>query len=372
MYKRVLLLLISVVLATAAQGQDDITKKCKTCGKPLKECQYRGRHPRPDNKPDNKPASKPTKPTPTPQQAPAAKEGSIYITSDPSGAAVKLDGTFKGETPLTVEKQKPGNHTITFSKEGYESTTRSVTVIAGKQVGCDAALKKKSVPQQQTVQQPTEQSSSAATQTFTANGVLFKMIKVEGGSTGTFYMGETEVTQALWQAVMGSNPSYFKGQNRPVETVSWNDCKEFIGKLNALTGQNFRLPTEAEWEYAAKGGSKSRRYSYSGCNSEDDLELYAWYDKNAYYCGSSGGNSSHPDYGTHNVKTKRPNELGLYDMSGNVWELCEDLYSSSGSSRVLRGGSWGGYARDCRVSYRDYNDPSYRSDYNGFRLALSR
>ena len=210
-------------------------------------------------------------------------------------------------------------------------------------------------------------ATSSSVETFTANGVSFNMVRVGVGSTvRTYYIGETEVTQALWQAVMGSNPSNFKGSNRPVEQVSWNDCKEFIRKLNALTGKEFRLPKESEWEYAAKGGNKSHGYTYSGCNSDDALEQYGWYDKNAYDCGSS-----HPDYGTHAVKQKRPNELGIYDMSGNVWEWCEDLYSSSGSHRVIRGGSWGDDAGRCRVSNRHYFDPSFRDSYLGFRLALS-
>ena len=120
-----------------------------------------------------------------------------------------------------------------------------------------------------------------------------------------YYIGKTEVTQALWKAVMGNNPSYFEGENLPVECISWHDCKTFISKLNALTGKNFRMPTEAEWEYAARGGSKSRGYKYSGSNTLDDV---AWY----------SGNS---DSETHEVGTKSPNELGLYDMSGNVSEL---------------------------------------------------
>ena len=183
----------------------------------------------------------------------------------------------------------------------------------------------------------------------------------------TYSIGETEVTQALWKAVMGSNPSNFKGDNLPVEEVSWEDCQKFISKLNTATGKRFRLPTEAEWEYAARGGSKSRGYKYSGSNTIGDV---AWYHYNS---GSK----------THNVKTKQPNELGLYDMSGNVWEWCQDWcgsYSSgsktnptgpsSGSGRVYRGGSWYGYARDCRSSYRYYYTPSYRYRDLGLRLAL--
>ena len=199
---------------------------------------------------------------------------------------------------------------------------------------------------------------------YRVEGVSFKMIRVEGQGN-PFYIGETEVTQALWQAVMGSNPSRFKGSNRPVESVSWDDCKEFIRKLNSITGKSFRLPKEKEWEFAAKGGNKSHGYEYSGSNNIDEV---AWYDKNAYYCGWSIANFSHPDYGTHNVKTKRPNELDIYDMTGNVWEWCEDLYDTSSSRRVYRGGSWSTSAGG--LSYRNFSAPSYAGNYLGFRLAL--
>ena len=230
-------------------------------------------------------------------------------------------------------------------------------------------------------------------ETITVNGVSFTMIKVEGGTfrmgatseqgsdayngekpvhsvtLSDYYIGETEVTQELWEAVMGSNPSNFKGSQKPVEKVSWKDCKKFIKKLNRLTGKNFRLPTEAEWEYAARGGNKSKGYKYSGSNTIGNV---AWYTDNS---------SSK----THDVKTKSPNELGIYDMSGNVWEWCEDWHRpyssgsqtnptgpSSGSFRVLRGGSWSGSAKFCRVSRRNLNYPYYRFNYYGFRLALSQ
>ena len=234
-------------------------------------------------------------------------------------------------------------------------------------------------------------SSSASTRTFTANGVSFTMVQVPGGTftmgatseqgssdpyaderpthqvtLSSYSIGQTEVTQELWQAVMGNNPSRFKGSKRPVESVSWNDCQDFIRRLNSLTGQNFRLPTEAEWEYAARGG-RSGGTKYAGSNSIGDV---AWYDGNS-------GNT------THDVATKRANELGIYDMSGNVWEWCQDWYSdyssssqtnpqgpSSGSPRVLRGGGWYNDARYCRVSSRDCYGPGYRSDILGLRLAL--
>ena len=182
----------------------------------------------------------------------------------------------------------------------------------------------------------------------------------------SFSIGKYEVTQEEWEAVMGSNPSSFKGMKLPVEQVSWNDCQDFIRKLNQLTGKHFRLPTEAEWEYAARGGSKSRGYKYAGGN---DIGSVAW------YYGYSGSK-------THEVGQKQPNELGLYDMSGNVHEWCQDWYgsysgtsqtnptgSSSGSIRVIRGGSWFFNARNCRVSNRNDYSPDSRDGNLGLRLA---
>lgn len=233
--------------------------------------------------------------------------------------------------------------------------------------------------------------NTGTTQTFTVNGVSFTMVGVEGGTftmgatseQGTsdpydneypthsvtlsnFSIGETEVTQELWQAVMGSNPSSVSGTNLPVEIVSWNDCQTFIQKLNQLTGKNFRLPTEAEWEYAARGGNKSKGYKYAGSNT---LSEVAWYSENS---------SSK----THPVKQKLANELGLYDMSGNVYEWCQDWfgnYSSaqtnptgpaSGSYRVIRGGSCYDYASYCRVSIRFTGTPANCYTNLGLRLAL--
>ena len=224
------------------------------------------------------------------------------------------------------------------------------------------------------------------------DGICIEMVKVEAGTfmmgatsemkdsygwekpvhqvtlTNDYYMGKYEVTQALWQAVMGSNPSEYKGDNLPVETVSWNDCQKFISKLNSLTGRMFRLPTEAEWEYAARGGKESRGYQYSGSSNISDV---AWYDENS-------GSKTHP------VGTKQANELGIYDMTGNVWEWCSDWYSSyssssqtnptgsdSGSARVSRGGGWNCNASYCRLSVRFYYTPDFRLDILGLRLALS-
>ena len=185
----------------------------------------------------------------------------------------------------------------------------------------------------------------------------------------SFYLCKYEVTQVLWKAVMGNNPSRFKGNNLPVERVSWYDCQTFISRLNNLTGKNFRLPTEAEWEYAARGGNRSRGYKYSGSNT---LSEVAWFNDNS---GSK----------THSIGSKSPNELGLYDMSGNVSEWCSDwdgTYSSSsqtnpigpssGADRVSRGGSWYRNAGCCRSSYRSFSAPGNRSYHLGLRLALSQ
>ena len=239
-----------------------------------------------------------------------------------------------------------------------------------------------------------EGPTSPTTETFTVNGVTFMMVSVEGGTftmgsqsegypwekpahevtLSDFTIGETEVTQALWLAVMGNNPSYFTRANgytddlnRPVESVSWESCQEFIRKLNELTGKDFRLPTEAEWEFAARGGKLSHRYMYSGSNTIDDV---AW-----YWDNSSDG--------TKPVASKNANELGIYDMSGNIKEWCQDWYDSysseaqvnptgpaSGSFHVYRSGGWDCSATYCRVSYR-FNVAEYEYKFIGLRLALS-
>jgi len=228
--------------------------------------------------------------------------------------------------------------------------------------------------------------------TYYVNSVPFNMVYVEGGTfwmgatdeqagdydsdetpvnrvhLSSYYIGQTEVTQELWREVMGTNPSNFLGDlQRPVEMVSWNDCQTFISRLNELTGMNFRLLTEAEWEFAARGGNKSQGYKYAGSNTIGDV---AWYSSNA---------SSK----THPVATKAPNELGLYDMSGNVSELVNDWYGSytsgektnptgpaTGSSRVTRGSGWSYGASKCRVSSRNRSNPSSTYYAMGLRLAL--
>jgi formylglycine-generating enzyme required for sulfatase activity len=187
-----------------------------------------------------------------------------------------------------------------------------------------------------------------------------------------FYLGTYEVTQAQWTAVMGNNPSKYKGRSNPVEQVSWDDIQVFIQRLNQKEGHTrYRLPTEAEWEYAARAGTES---TYSFGDDARELGKYAWYDEN-YRSGS-----------THPVGQKQPNAWGLYDMHGNVWEWVQDWYGdryysdspdtdpkgpSSGSYRVLRGGGWYFSAQYCRAAFRDFNSPDIRYYYVGFRLALS-
>ena len=226
---------------------------------------------------------------------------------------------------------------------------------------------------------------------FEVDGVKFKMVNVEGGTfmmganagdpnayddeapshevtVSSFAIGETEVTQELWLAVMGWNYSGHGGNLQyPVEYINWEMIQNFISKLNEMTGKNFRLPTEAEWEFAARGGNKSQNTLYSGSNNIADI---AWYVDN-----SEGA--------THVVATQAPNELGIYDMSGNVWEWCNDWYGNysvgaqnnpagpaSGGEKVMRGGSWYGPAKNCRVSKRFKASTGFGDDDIGFRLAL--
>ncbi len=184
-----------------------------------------------------------------------------------------------------------------------------------------------------------------------------------------FYIAKTEVTQAMWRAVMGNNPSDFKDCDQcPVEQVSWNDVQAFIQKLNAKTNKKYRLPTEAEWEYAARGGAKSQAFTYAGSNNLDEV----------------GWHGSNSEKKTHLVGQKKANELGLYDMSGNVWEWCQDWYNAAyyqkspannsqgpntGSNRVYRGGSWIRYPTSARVAGRNFLLPGSRFNDIGFRLA---
>ena len=307
----------------------------------------------------------------------------ITISTDGTGDKIYVDGNYVGESPMTTGLSF-GEHEVKAVR-GDKESKQTVTVA---QNGGDTNVKLQ---------------FELKNKTFTVNGVTFEMVAVKGGTftmgctseqggdcesdespahsvtLSDYYIGKFEVTQKLWEAVMGTTvrqqrdkadpswPMRGEGDNYPMYYVSWNDCKEFIGRLNQLTGANFRLPTEAEWEYAARGGNKNRGYKYSGSNSIADV---SWYNDNS---GSK----------THAVGAKSPNELGIYDMSGNVYEWCEDWYGdysggsqtdpkgpSSGSSRVSRGGSWYYIARSCRVSYRDSFSPVNRYIDLGFRVVL--
>ncbi len=254
---------------------------------------------------------------------------------------------------------------------------------------------------------------------YTVNGVTFKMVEVEGGTfmmgtelyygsahpahevtLNTYSIGQTEVTQELWVAVMGSNPSYFNeygnaevhsnshsswdaGINlqRPVDYVNYGDCLEFCAKLNEMTGKNFRLPTEAEWEFAARGGNLTHGYEYSGSDSINDI---------AWYKATIPSPTLWTDgWGTQTVATKAPNELGIYDMCGNVDEWCYDWFDTygveplapqtnptgpeTGNNRVMRGGNCITKAESIgimKVYYRQWQNPDARGNVRGFRLAL--
>lgn len=308
---------------------------------------------------------------------PVPQYGTLVVESNPFGADIYIGGKKIGTTPYVSDNLLIGSYDVVLRKQGYADFKTTARVQENQESTVNATMKKG--------------FSEGEVMVVEVNGVSFKMVPVEGGTftmgatseqgsaadsdespthsvtLSSYYIGQTEVTQELWQAVMGSNPSNSKGSKKPVEEVSWNDCQTFITKLNSLTGKKFSLPTEAQWEYAARGGNKSKGYKYSGSNTIGDV---AWYD----------GNSNRQ---THTVGTNTPNELGIYDMSGNVVEWCQDWYDdysssaqtnptgpSSGPFRVRRGGSWYTYARTCRVSIRKFSSPDNRHDDLGLRLVL--
>ena len=327
----------------------------------------------------------------------------LTIRYTPSSATVLVDNKMvKGMNGVAQTTLPVGQHSYIVFCDGYDSEEGTVKLKASTPSNLQITLSKDATAtQQSTVSQPIVAQQPVAQTPITngdiisipvKDGISIEMVRVEAGTftmgatpvmkdpwddekpthqvtlTNDYYIGKYEVTQALWKAVMGKNPSKFKGDNLPVEQVNWKDCQEFLSKLNNTTGKKFRLPTEAEWEYAARGGKKSRGYQYSGSNNISDV---AWYEDNS---GSK----------THTVGSKQANELGIYDMSGNVWEWCHDWkgsYSSSsqvnptgansGSYRVGRGGSWRHAARGCRSSYRNNSTPDNRNDSLGLRLILS-
>ncbi|MEI6141166.1 MAG: SUMF1/EgtB/PvdO family nonheme iron enzyme [Mariniphaga sp.] len=334
---------------------------------------------------------------------PVAKTGILKIMTTPTYATITLGGENKGTAPATLRNLLVGDYTLTLSLPGYASITKTLTIAEGEtsmvtetlanitstSQASSTALPKTNATKDETTVKPNENNQSF---TENINGVAMEMVAIKGGTSqmgsnesddekpihtvtlGDFSIGKTEVTQAQWEAIMGSNPSYFKGDILPVESVSWDNVQVFLDKLNAKTGKTYRLPTEAEWEYAAGAsiGPATSRNKYAGTDSESSLGNCAWY-------GDNSGSKTHP------VGTKQPNQLGLYDMSGNVWEWCSDWYSenyyanspqnnpkgaSTGSVRVLRGGGWSDTAASCRVAYRDSISPGSRFINLGFRLVL--
>lgn len=299
------------------------------------------------------------------------------------GAAIKENGTDNWaitdmEGNFFIDAKSP-TVTITVLYVGWQSKQVELTAGHKEQITLIENKKKES---------ETANSISIPVK----DGINIEMIKVEAGTfmmgatkevkepykielpahevllTEDYYIGKYEVTQALWNVVMDSKYSTNDGDLLPKNYVSWNDCQEFIEKLNKITGLKFRLPTEAEWEYAARGGKKSKRYLYSGSNNVLDV---AWYDGNS-------SNKRHP------VGTKQANELGIFDMGGNVSEWCQDLWgqyqndsqinplgSSAGTKHVLRGGNYFFDIRICYLSYRMFAESNYKDASNGFRLALS-
>ena len=333
----------------------------------------------------------------------AEQKQKLTIRYTPSSATVLVDNKMvKGSNGVAQTTLPVGQHSYIVFCNGYESEEGTVKLKASAPSNIQITLSKEATATQQSVvsqpivaQQPVVQTPVTNSDNITIpvkDGISIDMVRVEAGTftmgatpemenpsedekpphqvtlTNNYYIGKYEVTQALWQAVMGNNPSRFKGDNLPVECVSWNDCQEFLSKLNSVTGKKFRLPTEAEWEYAARGGKKSRGCQYSGSNNLSDV---AWYTDNS---GSK----------THIVGSKQANELGIYDMTGNVLEWCKDRYgkyssssqtnptgATSGFYRVFRGGGWSKTARFCRSSCRDNYGPGYRYINLGLRLVLS-
>ena len=332
-----------------------------------------------------------------------AQKQRLTIRYSPSSATVLVDNKMvKGTNGVAQTTLPVGQHSYIVACDGYESEEGMVKLKASAPSNIQITLTKEAMAIQQNIvsqpivaQQPMEQTPVTKVNNISIpvkDGISIDMVRVEAGTftmgataemedpmdwekpthrvtlTNDYYIGKYEVTQALWQAVMGNNPSYFKGDNLPVEYVSWDDCQDFLSKLNRITGKTFRLPTEAEWEYAARGGNKSRGYQYSGSNNLLDV---AWFRDNS-------GSKTHP------VGKKQANELGLYDMTGNVLEWCQDWYGSyvsssqtnptgafSGFFRVFRGGSWYGNAGNCRSSCRDSYNPGNRNFDLGLRLVLS-
>ena len=336
-------------------------------------------------------------------QQQAQQSQTLSIRYSPSSATVLVDNKMvKGKNGVAQTTLPVGQHSYIVFCDGYDSEEGTVKLKASTPSNLQITLSKEATATQQSTviqpavaQQPVVQTPATNSDNISIpvkDGISIDMVRVEAGTftmgatpemknpyneekpahkvtlTNDYYIGKYEVTQAIWKTVIGKNPSRFKGDNLPVENVSWDDCQKFLRKLNRITGKKFRLPTEAEWEYAARGGKKSRGYQYSGSNNLSDV---AWY----------GDNSG---YTTHPVGVKQANELGIYDMAGNVGEWCQDGYrfytifsqtnptgANNESGSMCRGGRWTEYAGYCRSSFRyDYSHDF--SNYNlGLRLVLS-
>jgi formylglycine-generating enzyme required for sulfatase activity len=303
---------------------------------------------------------------------PQETHSSIRVKSNPTDAKILVDGSELATTNGVIRYLQPGRQDVEVKKDGYKDWTRNVSVEAGEEIELAVRLEEN--------KPKTLTDSSVGMEFVLVNGSCYGMGDTFGDGHDTekpvhevcvedYYIGKTEVTQGQWEDVMGNNPSKFQqGKNYPVESVSWDDVQGFMKKLNNKTGKNYRLPTEAEWEYAARSGGREEKYA--GTSNVSELNNYAWY-------GGDHGDGHNP------VGRKRANGLGLYDMSGNVWEWVQDIYSKgayrkhqrnnpiyteNGSSRVYRGGSWYDYPRGVRASYRGFNTPDVRNYGIGFRL----
>ena len=314
-----------------------------------------------------------------------AIQGNLSVNFKPFGSDVYVDGVKVGQSPCVFNGVLVGNHEVEVRKLGYTIFRQTVTISERQTAIISGSLRSASLSSTGNLVVK-EALRGDIFSVLVKEGINIDMIKVEVGSldmgvisemrksheiessdhrltlTNDYFLGKYEVTQALWKAVMGNNPSFYKGDNLPMENVSWNDCKKFIEKLNSMTGLHFRLPTEAEWRFAERGGKKSLGYQYCGSNTLSDA---AWF----------GDNS---DSKTHDVGRKLPNELGIYDMMGNVCEYCEDTFvghtqteSENRQYCVSLGGSWLYPANFFRVLKRGGQLLDSPSKTTGFRLALS-
>lgn len=329
-------------------------------------------------------------------RAPVPIYGKASIRTTPTNADICIDGNKSGQSPRILSQLLVGEHELKISKPGYDDYITTLVINEEQTTKLTPRLVRSKKGQATVAGKPIGDSKSKLS--FNIDGIQFTMIRVDAGTfqmggtkeqkdardnekpvhqvtLSTYYIGETEVTNALYYKIAGIS-RYIEVPQQPATNKTWTECQEFIKKLNEKTGQNFRLPTEAEWEFAARGGKKSRGYQYSGSNNINEV---AWYKENTYGIhGSSIGTT------IKNVKTKKPNELGIYDMSGNAHEWCQDRYGDyspepqtdptgayPGAKRVARGGSYAYDAEFCRIAYRMYGSPDTKQDSLGFRLALT-